>query len=201
MLSEVDDTKAYILSENESHGIAMANAINAAGNTAIMAEHGSNDYTDLISQAAEGLNYGYDLTLLLTTKPLEASIAANKTNKLRAVVCNTQADASKARKARANIIIMDDDEFSKASATNIMRGWLGATPESSEEDNEPEKSVGIAEAGKSAFGILSSSVSMLKKPTRTKAKVEKEEVEEGEDIKRPKGGGLIKQIKYTFGIE
>jgi ribose 5-phosphate isomerase RpiB len=200
-LSEVDDTKAYILSENESHGIAMANAINAAGNTAIMAERGSDDYTDLIGQAAEGLDYGYDLTLLLTTKPLEANIAANKTNKLRAVVCSTQADASKARKARANIIIMDDDEFSKASAANIMRGWLGSTPEPSDEE-EPEQSMGIAEMGKSAFGVLNSGISVLKRPARAKAKAEKEEDEdEAEDMKKPKGGGLIKQIKYTFCIE
>jgi ribose 5-phosphate isomerase RpiB len=193
--------KAYILSEDESHGIALANAINAAGSTAIMEEHESNSYVELIDKAAESLENGYDLIVLVSRKPLEANIAANKTTKLRAVVCRTQTDASKARKARANIIIMDDGEFSKTSASGIMRGWAGSTPEPPSEE-EPEQSVGISEMGRSVLGALSSGLSVLKKSTSTKNRVERESSEDEEgDIRKPKGGGIIKSLKYTFGLE
>ena len=178
--------------------------INAAGNTAIMNERGSDSYTDLIDKAVESIEYGYDFTVLVTRKPLEASIEANRTNKLRAVVCRSQEDASRARKARANLIIMDDDEFSKTAASGIMRGWLGSVPESAYEEEEPEQSMGVTEMGRSVFGILNSGVSMLKRPSRPRAKAEREskaEDDEVEDIKKPKGGGIIKNIKYVFGLE
>ncbi len=198
----MDATKAYILSENESHGIALANVVNAAGNTAIMEEHESESYTDLIDDAVESLGNDYDLTILVTRKPFEASIAANKTNKLRAVVCRTQADASKARQARANIVIMDDGEFTKTSASGIMRGWIGSAPDSSEEEEEPEKGISITEMGQSAISALNSKIGMIKKPSRQKARAKSESKDEDDDdIQKPKGGGLIKNIKYMFGIE
>ena len=181
--------------------------INAAGSTAIMAERGSDSYTELIDKAAESLDYGYDLTFIVSKKPLEASIAANRTNKLRAVVCRTQADASKARRAKANIIIMDDEEFSKTSAASIMRGWLGSAPEPSSEEPEeegPGRGVGITEMGSSMSGMLEAGMGMIKKPflnSKAKAKREEPVEEDEEDIKKPKGGGIIKSLKYTFGIE
>jgi len=193
--------KAYILSEDESHGIALANAINAAGSTAIIEEHESNSYVELIDKAAESLENGYDLIVLVSRKPLEANIVANKTTKLRAVVCRTQTDASKARKARANIIIMDDGEFSKTSASGIMRGWIGSAPEPQSEE-DPAQSIGISEMGRSALGALSSRISMLKKSTHTRTRVERENSEDDEDdVRKPKGGGIIKNIKYAFGLE
>lgn len=197
--------KAYILSEDESHGIALANIINTANHTAIMSEVASDSYSELIDEAVEGVDEGYDLTVLISKKPLEACIEANRTSKLRAVVCKTQSDAMKARRAKANVMIIDAGDFNKTTASSIMRGWFSAVSEPVESEPETsEQKSGISSIGRSALGILNSGAVIIKGRGRQNARAEQEtsvEEEETEDLKKPKGKGVIKNIKYMFGIE
>ena len=202
--------KAYILSEGSPHGIALANIINSTNNTAIIGNPEAEGYSELIDEAVESLNSGYDFSVLISKKPIEASIAANRANKLRAVVCRSQADSARARRAKANLIILDDTEFSKTSAASIMRGWFGSSTESADEEQEPpEPRTSASGAGNSVLGVLNSGIGIIKGRNRQKIgiehkKTDKEENKEGdeeEDTKRPKNGGIIGSIKYIFGIE
>ena len=180
----------------------MANIINAASHTAIMNELKTESYTDLIDAAVEYMSSGCDLAVLISKKPLEASIAANRTSKLRAVVCGDNVDAVKARKARANMIILDDSEFTKPVVSNILRGWFGATAEIGEEPELEANSIDIGKIGKSAISALNSSIGIIKGQSGKKPKEWDEETEEDEgDMKKPKGKGIVKDIKYIFGIE
>ena len=198
--------KAYILSEDESRGIALANVINAANNTAIMGESESKDASDLIDEAADNVSEGYDLIVLISKAPVEACIAANKTSKLRAVVCGSQSDAMKAKKAKANMIIIDVADVNKTTASGIMRGWFSSGSAPAETEPEPKaQGSAIGNIGKGALGILNSGAGILKGSGTRKPKADKkddeEEEEDADDMKKPKNGGIVANIKYMFGIE
>jgi ribose 5-phosphate isomerase RpiB len=184
----------------------LANVINAASQTAIMSEVASEDYSELIDEAVDSIGEGYDLVVLISKSPAEACIAANKTSRIRAVVCKTQSDAAKAKKARANLIIIDISDLTKTAASSIMKGWFGSGTGSAPADEEPEdekQESAIGNIGKGVLGALSSGAGAIKERSKPKAKAAKEEEEEEEedDTKKPKGGGIIKSIKYAFGIE
>jgi hypothetical protein len=194
--------KVYVLSEDSPDGIALANAINSSSNTAIIGNPEDEEYLDLIDKAVDGLDDGYDISILITSKPIEANIKANRTSKLRAVVCRSQADAVGAKKARANLVILDANGFDESSVAGIMRGLASSSGPTDEEDEPSKQGKSISEPFKSAIGVVKSGIlGGMKGQKRQKNKEESKDEKEEDDIKKPKNGGIIENIKYTFGIE
>jgi hypothetical protein len=169
-----------------------------------MSEVKSTDYSELIDDAVDNLGEGYDFTVLISKASAEACIAANKTSKLRAVVCKTQSDAMKARKAKANMIIIDAADLNKTSASSIMRGWFNSSSAPDDADAETDdQAPAPSSKGKGMFSMLHSGSGIVKGKSKPKAKAAQpaQDEEEDDDAEKPKGGGIVNNLKYIFGIE
>ncbi|HVC58477.1 MAG TPA: hypothetical protein VND15_03315 [Candidatus Acidoferrales bacterium] len=182
--------KIYLISDNKAMEIAMANAIAKANHSPIMSELSYGDYNDMIDEAIDNLKSGYDLMLMFASDSINACIEANKTGKLRAVVCSTQEDAARAKKAGVNLVIIDGDA-NKTEAYGVIRGLLSATVQQSPK-KEAEKQ---QPASKPLF--------KMPMQRRQQAEEEEEEPEEEEDEGTPpkKESGIVGKIKYHFGLD
>ncbi|MDE1810423.1 MAG: RpiB/LacA/LacB family sugar-phosphate isomerase [Candidatus Micrarchaeota archaeon] len=179
--------KIYLISDNKDKEIALANAIAKANHSPIMSELSTDDYKEMVDEAIDNAKSGYDLMVMVSSDSVDACIEANKSGKLRALVCSTAEDAARARKAGVNLIIIDNST-TKTDSYNVIRGWMGGTaPAQKKEYVEKQQS----------------SLSKITKIMPQKKEAEKEpEPEEEEDMPPPKKEtGIIGKIKYTFGVE
>ena len=179
--------KVYVLSENKEKEIAIANMMAKANHSPIISEVSSDDYNELIEDAIGNAKSGYDLMVMVSSDSVDACIEANKSGKLRALVCSTAEDAARARKAGVNLIIIDNST-TKTDSYNVIRGWIsGTAPAQKREYAEKQQS----------------SLSKIAKMMPQKKEAEKEpKQEEEEDMPPPKKeSGIIGKIKYTFGVE
>lgn len=214
--------KVYIDSDDRELGIAVANLLNRSQNmNAIIAESDIEGYDDLVEEAKENANKGFDYVLVLSSNPYKASIDINKASYTRAVPCRTRTDVDAACKtANANVIVLDStkgraqivelvEEFSDVS----FGGVSGATVKESEYEEQKSPS----QVQKAVKGILSSlhknahdndeEEIVPKKKTRKKKEAEPEYEYEKEDEDEEEEGsqrgkkGFLGGIKDALGIE
>ncbi|HUY70520.1 MAG TPA: hypothetical protein VMV00_03055 [Candidatus Baltobacteraceae bacterium] len=184
--------KIYLISENKDMEIAMANAISKANHSPIMSELSYGDYNDMIDEAIDNVKSGYDLMLMFASDSINACIEANKTGKLRAVVCSTQEDAARAKKAGVNLVIIDGDA-NKTEAYGVIRGLLSATAQQPTK-KEPEKQ---QPAAKPLFKMP-----QMQRGQRVEEEEGEEPEEEEDDAPPPKKeDGIVGKIKYHFGLD
>lgn len=204
--------KVYITSSDGNKAIILSNIINSMGNAAILSEVQVRDHEDLVGDISEHLNYGFDVHVLISREPVEASLVANKTARIRAVICRTPADARRAHRARANVIIFDSAEFERGSIADIMGAWFSAKPtqgDPAEQQSQtyyqpaPKRGIGISSAGKSILGILGQHSGMVKSPRPYGEKrIPEAAPSPNDDAQKPKkGAGIVKNLKYIFGLD
>lgn len=182
--------KIYVLSENKEKEIAISNMLAKANHSPIISEVSSDDYNELIEDAIDNAKSGYELMVMVSSDSVDACIEANKSGKLRALVCSTAEDAARARKAGVNLIIIDNSA-TKTDSYNVIRGWLGsaAGPAPKREYAEKQSS-------------LSKITRIMPQRKEKEKEAEKEPEPEEEEMEPPKKGtGIIGKIKYTFGVE
>lgn len=190
--------KIYVIGDDREAVVKLSNFVNSSGDTALMSENVPSNYTELVDDLLDDKNHDFDLTVAISKQPIEASIEADRDSKFRAVVCRNLQEAAKARKARTNVIVLDCNDLEDDDAANIVEAWVKAKPSSADEATTA-KQTGHTDTAKHLFSFMDQK-SVPKK--RKIEHVEKEPEEEPEeDLQKPKGKGIIKNIKYTFGLE
>jgi ribose 5-phosphate isomerase RpiB len=189
--------KVYVLGDDRDRVVRLSNFINSTGGTAIMSEHVPADYNELVEDMLGGDNRDFDLTVAISKQPIETSIEANRSGKLRAVVCRDPQEAAMARKAHTNVIVLDRNGFEEEDAGDIVEAWLGASEQrATAEDARAIKQTRHTDMLGQLFSFAN------RKTARKKRKsTERIEDDDQDEIPKPKGKGIIKNIKYTFGIE
>lgn len=191
--------KVYVTGDSAKHVVALANVLNYTNNVAIMSEVKSSDYEDLVMDVSENINRDFDIAAMVSENPIEANVKANKTGNLRAAVVRNVAEAKYARKAVVNLLIFDAATFNRNDALNIISGWLSTTAASKTEMNAPRPErprVSVREAGSNVLASFMPSESIAKRPAkRPMPKMKEERMPEG-----PAPKGILKKLKYTFGI-
>lgn len=195
--------KVYVTGDASKHIVALANALNYMNNVAILSEVRSDDYEDIVEDVSQNISKDFDIAAMVSENPIEASIKANKTGNLKAAVVRTVAEAKYARKAGVNLLIFDAAGFSKNDAINIISGWLSTTTSAKTEMNAPRPErprVSVRESGTNVLAsFMPGDISQVRKPAKRPIPTPrlKEEKDEHERAQRQ---GLLKRIKYTFGI-
>lgn len=190
--------KVYVTGDSDKYTIALSNVLNSTNNSAIMSEVKSNDYEDLVMDVAQNINNDFDVATMVSSNPIEANIEANKTGKLRAAVVRSVAEAKYARKAGVNLIILDAATFNKSDALNIIKSWLNTSDDSRQDTSQqkmPKQKITIKESGNNVLSSFMPKDAMVKKQKRKPEPQMQDDV----DVPAPKEG-IIKRIKYTFGI-
>ncbi|MGC8478305.1 MAG: hypothetical protein ACP5NE_00020 [Candidatus Micrarchaeia archaeon] len=202
--------KVYIDSEDKELGIAVANLLNRRQNmNAIIAETEIESYEDLVQEAKDNANRGFDYVLVLSSDPYKAGIDINKSNYARAVACRTRTDVDAACKAaNANVIVLDStkgraqiaelvEEFSDVSFGGT--GNEGAKEASEEEEKENQ----VKNAVKNILGSFGKASYKERNNAATKKKQsKKKDIEEEEEEPGPEGKkGFFGSIKNALGIE
>ena len=202
--------KVYITSDERDKAKTLSNVINSTGNSAILSEEPVRTHEEMIDDVSEHLNYGFDVHVLISKEPVEASLVANKAPRIRAVICRTPADAKRARKARANVIIFDSAEFERGTVADIMGGWFSSRTEQPAQDDAayypsaPRREIDISGIGKGLLGSLGIQRAEVKPPRERQEKRQTEPqgyAPEAEAQKPKKGAGVVKNIKYIFGLD
>ena len=201
--------KVYVIGDDQEHAVRLCNFINSTGGTAILSEDVPSDYGELVDDMLEDKDSDFDLIVAISKHPIEVSIEANKSGKLRAVVCRNQQEAKMARKARTNVIVLDGSGLEEEEAGDIIEAWLGAAEQRSDEEEEAPAAKPARHADeklKRLFSFANQKPARKKrKPTERDEPEEREEEddkdEEDEMPPKPKGKGFIKNLKYTFGVE
>lgn len=199
--------KVYVLGDEHSHALRLTNFINSVGNTAIMSERVSSDYNELVEDALRSKDF--DLMVAISKRPVETCIEANRDDRLRAAVCKDRKEASMARKAHANMAILDGNNLDDQDAENIVEALLkspGQSGLSAEEEEHSKSQRRIGGIGSSLFSPSEQHAAHNKKkeePAKESREEKKEEREEEheDEIPKPRGKGLINSIKDMFGIE
>ncbi|MDE1869254.1 MAG: RpiB/LacA/LacB family sugar-phosphate isomerase [Candidatus Micrarchaeota archaeon] len=192
--------KVYVTGDSSKHVVALANVLNYTNNVAIMSEVKSSDYEDLVEDVSESINKDFDIAAMVSENPIEASVKANKTGNLRAAVVRTVAEARYARRAGVNLLIFDAAGFNRNDALNIITGWLStaSAPRGEPAVPRPERRrASIRESGASVLASFMPDDAELRKPAKRQmpAPRVREEMPSG-----PAPKGLLKKIKYTFGL-
>ncbi len=191
--------KVYVLGDNHEHAVRLTNFINSVGNTAIMSEHSSSDYNELVDDMLDNKARGFDLIVAISKQPIETSIETNRNNAFRAAVCKNPKEAATARKAHANVIVLSGNNLDDDVAGDIVEAWLGVSAQGSTEEEAPVPRR-MPQLSPDALKNLISFTSP--KPSQKKRKsAEKDEEDESDEPPKPKGKGIIEDLKYTFGIE
>ena len=189
--------RIYVISDDKHHSIVLSNLISNSNNRATISESKGSDNEQFVDELLDNLDE-FDVSMLVSKKPIEASIEANKTDKLKAAVCKDLSDAENAAKAGVNVIILDGNRFTKSYAGEVLRGWLSSGGEEAiDAETEPEEQhTGVKKIGSGIF----KSISMNRKHTKKESEHEYEDEEDEEKEHKPKKG-IIKNIKYMFGLE
>jgi ribose 5-phosphate isomerase RpiB len=104
--------KVYLAAENKELGIRLANIINRGSGTCIISDMESSDYKALLKDIRNSME-DFDLSILISGSPQEASMDANRIGGVRAVVCKDLEDVSEAISAKANLIVLDSEKLSR----------------------------------------------------------------------------------------
>ncbi len=96
----------YIISDNTRNSITVANEINSNGSTAIISEKDGSDQRTAILDLKENVDVD-DFCVVINRSPKEFTIAANKIQDARAVLCKDREDSAEAYDAKANVLIFD----------------------------------------------------------------------------------------------
>ena len=127
--------KVYLAAENKELGIRLANIINRGSGRCIISDMESDDYKALLKDIKNSMEY-FDLSILISGSPQEASMDANRINGIRAVVCKDLEDVSGAVSAKANLIVLDAAKLSRIDGNamvEIFKSGLGS------KESQPQK--------------------------------------------------------------
>ena len=199
--------KVYIDSEDKELGIAVANLLNRRQNmNAIIAEEEIESYEDLVQEAKDNANRGFDYVLVLSSEPYKAGIDINKSNYARARVYVDSA----CKAANANVIVLDSTK-GRAQIAELVEEFsdvsFGGTgnEEAKEAGEEEEKEDQVKNAVKNILGSFGKASYKEKNNAATKKKQSKKkdiEEEEQEEEPEPEGKkGFFGSIKNALGIE
>ncbi|MGC8669883.1 MAG: RpiB/LacA/LacB family sugar-phosphate isomerase [Candidatus Micrarchaeia archaeon] len=194
--------KVFIASENVRHGILLSNVLNAFGVNTLQSDSAYSDTEALIRDLLKNAQSS-DVCFAISSKPIDLSIDANKAQGIRAAYCKDSSDIASARKAGANVIVLDAANASKENMQAIISGWLSGEVQGkgiakslykpiSQKDQEGLPSnaeVQKAEKKKVTINIPSNGASA------------KDKKNENEEDDMPRGKGIIRKIKYSLGIE
>ena len=200
--------KVYVLGDNREHSVKLSNFINSTGRTAIMSEEVPSDYSDLVEDMLHDGDKEFDLTVVISRQPVETCIEANRNERFRAAMCRNLKEAAMAKAARTNVLVLDGNDFRYDETSDIVGAWLGSHEQRRAEEEEEVREAKPVHHEDVFKHLLSFAERKPEHKKHKKAEREKdEEVEEAgqeeeeEEGPKPKGGGIVKSIKYTFGIE
>ncbi len=193
--------RVYVLGDDHGPVVKVANFINSLGHTAIISEAAPTGYEDIVKDMLDNHSYDYDLTVALAKGPVELSVSINRNGKFASAVCRDAQESAMARKARANVLVLDSNGFDPDDAGGIVEAWLGSPeprPQAAAQMPAPRKAgrSGMAAQLLSLTGIQPGQKKHKKEPRREERQEDAED-----DAPRPKGKGIINSIKYTFGLE
>ncbi|MCL4373844.1 MAG: RpiB/LacA/LacB family sugar-phosphate isomerase [Candidatus Marsarchaeota archaeon] len=197
--------KAFIASENVRHGILLSNTLNASGINTAQSDSGYSDADAMISDLSNNVQ-SFDVCFAISRKPIDLSIDANKAQGIRAAYCKDFNDIINARKAGANVMVLDASNASREKFQSMVEGWLAG---------EGFQVKGIAKTFYGFIGQKSQDATSSaeaprqeKKKSTTKAvfresrdRNEEENDEDDDKGSAPKGKGIISKIKYSLGLE
>ncbi len=214
--------KVYIAAEQKELGIKLANMINRSGSTCIISDEGSADYRVLLSDI-KGSMAGFNLAILVSKMPLEASIEANRMGGIRAIVCKDLEDVMGATKARANLIVFDASKIYKMDTRGMLKqiqdSFEAPVVESTQQERRAaqqapqQKQAPVKAPGgggffgsvKNMFGAdgaaTDEKMPKMEPPKKKMMEKKPQKVEEEMPPKRKGKGGLFGSLKDTFGVE
>ncbi|MEM0149961.1 MAG: hypothetical protein QXW10_03640 [Candidatus Micrarchaeaceae archaeon] len=192
--------KVYIASENSKQGIILSNALNASSiNTA------QNDaaYANMDSMLNDisGNVQSFDMCFAISRKPIDFVMSANKMASLRAVFCRNARDIIEARKAGANVVILDSDSISRDSIYSLIGDWMA---------NEGFQLQSVAKAISGLISVKSRPAAPVSAPSiaqqqrqkqRKKAEEDHSESEADDGREGKPKSGIIGKLKDAFGFE
>src|SRR5271157_5696746 len=130
--------RVYVLGDNREHVVKLSNYINANFGTAIISERIASSYGELVDDILEYREADFDLIVIVSKQPIETSIEANRSGKLMAAVCRNPKEATMAKKASANVVVLDCNGFDNEYADEIVGAWIAAGEGPKEEEHETE---------------------------------------------------------------
>ncbi|MCL4389452.1 RpiB/LacA/LacB family sugar-phosphate isomerase [Candidatus Marsarchaeota archaeon] len=222
--------KIYLAAEHKDLGIKLANAINRSNSTCIISDIDSEGYSALLRDIKGSLQ-GFDLSILISDSPHEASMEANRLGGIRATVCKDLEDVEAAMAANANLIVLDSAKLSRIDVRGMIKSFQDhVEPEQQKPQRKdaisytPEKSIqvqpkpqiqqrpqqkmqpgGIGGSFKSIFGVgmkEDTATSSSKDIPKKKLEIKPKKPDVAQLQPKKKGrGGLFGSLKDTFGVE
>ncbi len=214
--------RVYLASDDKGLSIRLANIINRSGNTCIMSDEDTDDYRILIKDIRDSIS-GYDVSILVSKKPMDAVIEANKVSGVRAAVCKDVDDAVSAMQAKSNVIILDSSKVYRMDTRGIIKSVedsfgnaMGRQRQIADVQPKGEKTVQQAalpqkQQGSGMFGSIKNvfgagAPAPKEKPAPVLQKRAEREAQKPKKVQEPpqqnkKGKGLFGSLKDTFGVE
>jgi ribose 5-phosphate isomerase RpiB len=115
--------KVYVISSDKAKGAHLYSIASSSGCAATLSPNFDDDYRLVIDEVIEKHDL-FDMMLVISDSPIPLSVELNKIEWAKAAVCNNGEEATEAREAMANIVIMNSRLLSETSANTIMRNIL-----------------------------------------------------------------------------
>lgn len=193
--------KVYVIGDDHRHVVQVSNAINSAGHSAIISEADPSGSGEILDDMLDNRSYDFDLTVVVTKEPVELNILLNRNSKFSSAVCMSAKEAAIARKARANVLVLDSNGIDAASVGGMVKVMLGASSQAGTQTPEPKPARSSPSVSQLLSAVSSRAGRHHKKEHEREEEKEEEAEEEPKDEGKPKGKGLMNEIKYTFGID
>ncbi len=200
--------KIFLAAEDRTMGIKLANSINKSGSTCILGDEETSDRDTLLQEVKEEYS-AYDMSILVSGEPLEATMEANKVGGLRAAACKDVSGIADAMEAKCNLLILDANRLRGINTQDMLKtmdDYLSgkkkkpAAQETLVKSESKSQGSGMMGSLKGAFGMGEQTVQ--EKP-KERAKVQEKAKPKDEEYKpRRKGkGGFFNSLKDTFGVD
>lgn len=192
--------KVFIASENVRHGIIMSNALSASGASSVQNDTNYADAGSMLDDISSNIQL-FDICFAISRKPIDMVISANRIPSLRAVFCKNASDIVDARKAGANVIIIDSSSVSRESIDSMIKDWLS---------NDGLQVSSIAKTISSIVGMkdrvssaaLGTGTQAVKQKQRKKQDQEYLNTDDDfEDTSRKPRSGIMGKLKDAFGFD
>ncbi|MGC8652029.1 MAG: RpiB/LacA/LacB family sugar-phosphate isomerase [Candidatus Micrarchaeia archaeon] len=204
--------KAFIASENVRYGILLSNVLNSSGINTSQNESGYASPEAMINDLSNGIR-SFDICFAISRRPIDLSMDANKVYDIRAAYCKDSSDIVNARRAGANVIVLDATNISSEGISSMVEDWLSG--EGFQVRSIAKAITGlISPRGPGEVGAGSASMQSAQPQKQAKRKSAQKDFrreaygdgkraddEEDNDRSGPKGKGIMSRIKYALGLE
>ncbi len=181
--------KVFIVSDNKRNGIALANVVNASGNIGIMSESDIVGPQQIASEL-ESHRDSFRLAFVVAQKPIYVCTEVNKSEPMRAAVCNNAREVDEAKEAMVNVIVLRDSVFQKLNLNEIISASTG---------KEMPKTDGL-QGNLSAKRIPQKQSKKQQQPQQADTDYDDTE-DERPTQSSGKGKGIFGRLKNSLGIE